>query len=89
MNDTAVGLYATAIKIKSLVTPLIATITGILLSRASFYVSNNNSKKYDELIQKGLGITLFLFPMQSERPAFADLSYCYFAEKIIYRQSAR
>ncbi|QTQ16255.1 flippase [Treponema parvum] len=63
MNDTAVGLYAAAIKIKSLVTPLIATITGTLLPRASFYVNNNNSEKYDELIQKGLGISLFLsFP---------------------------
>ena len=63
MNDTAVGLYTAAIKIKSLVTPLIATITGTLLPRASFYISNNNSERYDELIQKGLGISLFLsFP---------------------------
>jgi len=55
-----VGIYSAALKGVKLVCGLISTISATLLPRVSYYLGNNETDKFNNLLEKNFNITLFL-----------------------------
>ena len=59
LNDSAVGYYSAANKIKGLVVGLLTAIQATFSPRASYYVAGNKTEEYNALISKTLNLNLF------------------------------
>ena len=59
LNDTSVGYYSAAQKIKVLVTQMITSITGTLTPRSSWYLEMNDKKGYQQMVQKAGNVACF------------------------------
>ncbi|MFC2603432.1 MAG: polysaccharide biosynthesis C-terminal domain-containing protein, partial [Treponema sp.] len=63
MDDSAVGYYTAASKIRRLVVQMITAITGTLLPRSSYYIERHQIQKYDDMVKKAMGVvSFFSFP---------------------------
>lgn len=59
-GDSSVGFYSAAIKLVKIVNTMINTISATLLPRSSFYIQNNESEKYQDMLEKSINITIYL-----------------------------
>ena len=63
-NDREVGLYTTAVKVKSILLAVVNAISTVLLPRLSYYVSRGDKKEYNESMKKSMGVIfLITFPL--------------------------
>ncbi|MBC6719339.1 oligosaccharide flippase family protein [Treponema sp. Marseille-Q4130] len=63
MDDSSVGYYTAASKIRRLVVQMITAITGTLLPRSSYYIELGQMQKYDDMVKKAIGVvSFFSFP---------------------------
>ena len=63
IDDSAVGYYTAANKIRRLVVQMITAITATLLPRSSYYIEQHQIQKYDDMVKKAIGIvSFFSFP---------------------------
>ncbi|MCM3693202.1 flippase [Neobacillus niacini] len=60
IGDEAVGLYAVALKLISVVIALIASLNGVILARLSVYINNNNLEKFRELLSNAFNFIFML-----------------------------
>ncbi len=59
-GDEQVGLYTAATRLNRVVVSVISAATAVLLPRLSFYISQNNSRQFFELSEKGLNLIILL-----------------------------
>ena len=59
LDDSAVGYYSAAQKIKNLVSQMITAITGTLMPRSSWYLERNDEKGYQQMVQKAGNVACF------------------------------
>lgn len=65
-GDYQVGIYAAAVKIRTVLTTLITSIGTVLLPRLSFYIANEKIKEFHVLIKKSYCMTIMLaIPMMA------------------------
>lgn len=63
-NDTAVGYYNAAVKIKNLLVSLITAVGAVALPRISYYLANNETDKFKNLIRTSFNYVLYIsFPL--------------------------
>lgn len=63
-NDEEVGYYNAAIKIKSALVSLVASLGTVLLPRASYYIKNNQIDGFNAIARKAIHFTLLIsFPL--------------------------
>lgn len=59
-DDTQTGLYSASVKVKNLLTGVVASLGNVLLPRLSRYVSNQESDKFYETLSKVLNFLLLI-----------------------------
>lgn len=59
-GDYEVGLYSAAVKLNSVVKTLITSISSVLLSRLSYYITQNKRERYIDLLRQGSNIILIM-----------------------------
>lgn len=59
LGDITVGLYTASIKITKIVISVVDNVIGTILPRSSYYLENNQIKRYKELLDKSFGVSLF------------------------------
>lgn len=59
-NDAEVGFYTAATKLNKLSLGLITSLTAVLLPRLSYYLKNDEEKKFQELTEKSISIISLL-----------------------------
>lgn len=59
-GDTAVGLYTAAIKVNRIVNSVITALGVVLIPRLSYYIGNNEEKKFNILVNKGYNYVFML-----------------------------
>ncbi|MDD6073316.1 MAG: flippase [Clostridium sp.] len=63
-DDAAVGLYSTAVKVKSLLVSLVTSASAVLLPRASYYVDKGMFEEFYGILKKMMHLILVIsFPM--------------------------
>lgn len=55
-NDTEVGFYTAAIKVKNILSSLVTALGTVLLPRLSYYIAKGYGKEFERLIQKAVGV---------------------------------
>ena len=81
MDDSAVGYYTAASKIRRLVVQMITAITGTLLSRSSYYIERHQIQKYDDMVKKAITLGVSKVNVNTEcQIAFTEATKKYFAE---------
>lgn len=76
-DDTAVGYYNAAIKIKQILVSLVTSLGTVLLPRASYYIKNNQIEEFKKIARKAINF-VFLFS------APTALYFILFAKQGIY-----
>lgn len=59
-GDSAVGIYTAAVKINSVVSTLIGTISSTILPRVSYYIGNGLKKEYEKLLKSSMDVLLMI-----------------------------
>ncbi|MDY2814056.1 MAG: flippase [Dorea sp.] len=59
-GDEATGIYTAAVKINSVVSTLIGTISSTILPRVSFYIGNGLRKEYEKLMKTSVDVLLLI-----------------------------
>ncbi len=59
-GDSAVGIYTAAVKINSVVSTLIGTISSTVLPRISYYIGNGLKEEYEKLMKYSMDILLMI-----------------------------
>lgn len=59
-NDTEVGLYTAAIKVKNILSSLVTSLGAVLLPRLSYYTANGYKKEFEKLIHKAAEFVFIL-----------------------------
>lgn len=63
-DDFSVGVYATATKIRTILSTIVASLGTVLLPRLSYYYERNMKKEFHDVVKKSLNFTvLFSIPM--------------------------
>ena len=76
-DDNSVGIYTVSSKIYSMMKTLVNAIIMVTIPRFSYYIENNNKKKYQESLSKVFNVLLLIiFPL--------SIGLYLEAEKIIY-----
>lgn len=57
-DDIEVGLYSTAVKIKTILVSLITSLGAVLLPRAAYYVEQGEMERFREIVSKALRFVL-------------------------------
>lgn len=60
-GDSAVGLYANAIKIVRILIGVVSGVSGVLLPRLSYHYARNELDKCSQLVSKALMVMIFLY----------------------------
>lgn len=60
VNDTAVGYYSAAVKIKGVLVGIVTSLGTVLLPRASYYIENNNQEEFMRIAAKALRFVLIV-----------------------------
>lgn len=53
-TSVEVGYFAAALKIKSILIAIVMSLTGVLVSRASYYIGTNDSASYNTIVGKAM-----------------------------------
>ena len=59
-EDSQVGYYNAAVKLKGILTSLVSSLSSVLLPRMSYYYKQEKIKEYKELALKALNFTIFI-----------------------------
>ena len=59
-GDKATGVYTAAVKINTIVSTLIGTISATILPRVSYYLGNNLKKEYEKLMKESVDILFMI-----------------------------
>lgn len=59
-GDDAVGIYTAAIKINSVVSTLLGTISSTILPRVSYYLGNGQKREYERLMKQSVDILFMI-----------------------------
>ncbi len=59
-TDYDVGIYNTAVKIKTILVTLVASLGTVLLPRLSYYLAHNNVDEFNKSIKKSINVVLFI-----------------------------
>lgn len=59
-NDYDVGIYNTAVKIKTILVTLVASLGTVLLPRLTYYLANDNVDEFNKTIKKSIGVVFFI-----------------------------
>ena len=59
-GDKATGIYTAAVKINTVVSTLIGTISSTILPRVSYYIGNGLKKEYEKLMQASMDILMMI-----------------------------
>ena len=59
-GDKATGGYTAAVKINTIVSTLIGTISATILPRVSYYLGNNLKKEYEKLMKESVDILFMI-----------------------------
>lgn len=59
-GDAAVGIYSAAVKVNSIVSTLIGTISSTILPRVSYYIGKGMKKEYENLMKTSMDILLMI-----------------------------
>lgn len=59
-NDTEVGFYTSAVKVKAALVGIVTSLGAVLLPRASYYVEKNNSIEFRRISEKALSFTFVI-----------------------------
>lgn len=51
-TDVDVGLYAAAVKVKTILTSLVTSLGAVLLPRLSYYIMEGKKKNFKDLLKK-------------------------------------
>ncbi len=72
-TDVDVGLYAAAVKVKTILTSLVTSLGAVLLPRLSYYIMEGRKKEFQTLIRKAynfvivIALPLMLFTILCKR----------------------
>lgn len=92
IDDTAVGLYSTAVKVRTLLLTLITSLGTVILPRASFYIAQNKMNEFWNMIKKSamfvflLSVPLTVYFVLYARPSILLLAGDEFVGSIIPMQ---
>lgn len=79
-TDYDVGIYNTAVKIKTILVTLVASLGTVLLPRLSYYLAHNNIDRFNETIRKSIGMVFFItIPIVTFFELFASESILFLA----------
>lgn len=74
-NDTVVGYYSTAVKIKNILVSFVTALSTVLLPRVSYYIEHGMKEQFIQTGQKALNfVILAAFPVTVYFTIFADES---------------
>ena len=59
-GDKATGIYTAAVKINTVVSTLIGTISSTILPRVSYYIGNGLKKEYEKLMQSSMDLLMMI-----------------------------
>ncbi len=59
-GDKATGIYTAAVKINTVVSTLIGTISSTILPRVSYYIGNGLKKEYEKLMQSSMDLLMMV-----------------------------
>ena len=63
-DDTEVGFYNSAVKVKNILVSIVASLGTVLLPRASFYIQNNQKEEFYNISKKSINFTILIsFPL--------------------------
>ena len=81
-GDEATGIYTAAVKINSVVSTLIGTISSTILPRVSFYIGNGLQKEYEKLMKTSVDVLLLIaMPMAIGMMCTSDILILLFSGK--------
>jgi O-antigen/teichoic acid export membrane protein len=59
-TDVDVGLYAAAVKVKTILTSLVTSLGAVLLPRLSYYIMEGRKKEFQTLIRKAYNFVIVI-----------------------------
>lgn len=59
-GDTATGIYTAAVKINTVVSTLIGTISSTILPRVSYYIGNGLKNEYEKLMKSSMDVLMMI-----------------------------
>lgn len=59
-NDTQVGLYSAAVRVKTMLVSLVTSLGTVLMPRLSYYVQQNKNNEFNILIKKSVNFVLVI-----------------------------